>query len=134
MNNTVLDASAILAYLHNESGADLVESTLVEGTYTSAVNWAEVLSKISDIGGDSDLLTSQLLTQGILGQAIKIQPLTDEDALAIAKLRPLTKKLGLSLADRACLALALRLNLPVLTADQSWLTPKLGVTVQCIRI
>lgn len=133
MSNTVLDASAILAYLHNESGAELVESTLVEGAYISAANWAEVLSKISDIGGDPDLLTTQLIKQGILGSAIKILPLTEQDASAIGQLRPLTKKFGLSLADRACLALGLRLNLPVVTADQSWLKLKLGVTVKCFR-
>ena len=62
-----------------------------------------------------------------------LEPLTETDCLEIARLRPLTKARGLSLADRACLALARRLEIPVLTADRDWADLNLGVTVQLIR-
>lgn len=62
-----------------------------------------------------------------------LEPLTDADCIEIALLRPLTKARGLSLADRACLALARRLNVPVVTADREWADLNLGVIVQLIR-
>lgn len=60
-------------------------------------------------------------------------PFTEEDALGVARLRPLTRSLGLSLGDRACLALAQRLSLPALTADASWGALSLGVAVEVVR-
>ena len=62
-----------------------------------------------------------------------LEPLTETDCIEIALLRPLTKASGLSLADRACLALAKRLDIPVLTADRSWADLNLGVAAQLIR-
>jgi ribonuclease VapC len=62
-----------------------------------------------------------------------LEPLTDADCVEIARLRPLTKAHGLSLADRACLALARRLEIPVVTADRDWADLNLGTTIQLIR-
>jgi PIN domain nuclease of toxin-antitoxin system len=104
MSQYVLDASALLAYLHDEEGAAEVET----------------LSKFTERGAKADRLAADLEEQGLLHGLLEVAPLTADDALAIAELRPLTKGLGLSLGDRACLALGLRLGLPVLTADRDW--------------
>ncbi|HEY9873531.1 MAG TPA: type II toxin-antitoxin system VapC family toxin [Candidatus Obscuribacterales bacterium] len=133
MSSFILDASALLAYLNDETGAIFVENALIEGTYISIVNWAEVLSKVADIGEDPEALALQLENEGLLGNNLQILPLTEEDALVIAQFRPLTKTVGLSFGDRACLALGKGLGLPVLTADRSWASLTLGVQVNLIR-
>lgn len=133
MSSFILDASALLAYLNDEVGAIVVENALIEGTYISIVNWAEVLSKVADIGEDPEALALQLENEGLLGNNLQILPLTEEDALVIAQFRPLTKTVGLSFGDRACLALGKRLGLPVLTADRDWDSLTLGVQVNLIR-
>ncbi len=119
-NNPVLDASALLAYLNDESGAENVEKTMAVGAVMSAVNWAEVLSKVAEAGVAPERLAFELEKQGILGNTLELLPLTVEDSLEIARLRVSTKPLGLSLGDRACLALAKRLTVPVVTADRVW--------------
>jgi ribonuclease VapC len=98
----------------------------------SAVNWAEVLSKVAEVDQPQTLVEA-MRDQGILGQQLQIYGFSAEDALAIAVLRPLTKSVGLSLADRACLALAKRLGVDALTADRVWADVETGVTVQLIR-
>jgi PIN domain nuclease of toxin-antitoxin system len=122
-----------LAYLRDEPGALVVENALTQGAYISIVNWTEVLSKVADFGEDPEALSQRLENEGILRNSLEILPLTEEDALLIAQLRPLTKSAGLSLGDRSCLALGKRLGLPVLTADRSWTTFDLGVEVRPIR-
>lgn len=116
----VLDASALIAYLHGEEGADLVANAVAETAVTSAANWAETLAKLAELGHSPSEIANGLRQQGLLGGLLEIVALTDEDALLIGELRPPTRELGLSLGDRACIALALRLALPVLTADGSW--------------
>jgi ribonuclease VapC len=133
VSEVVLDASALLAYLNEESGAEAVEQALPNGAYISAVNWAEVLSKVAESGGEPEVLISDLEVCGLLGQTLKVLPLLPEDGPAIACLRPLTKALGLSLGDRACLALGLRLGLPVLTTDREWQKLTLSVEVRVVR-
>ena len=103
-----------------------------QGVYISAVNWAEVLSKVAEVG-DPNILVQDLRKQGWLNDKTQIEPPGTEDALAIAELRPLTRSRGLSLGDRACLALAQRLGLPVLTIDRAWATVSIAVTIQVIR-
>ena len=103
MSKAVLDASALLAYLYEEPGADAVEQALGFGSSISVLNWAEVLSKTADIGSAPERLASELRHRGILDNALKIFPLIAEDSLEMARLRPLTQSLGLSLGDRACL-------------------------------
>ena len=133
MSSSVLDASAFLAYLRDEPGASVVENALTQRACISIVNWAEVLSMVADVGEDPEALALHLENEGLLGNNLEIIPLTEEDALLLAQLRPLTKTSGLSLGDRACLALGMRLKLPVFTADRTWASLNLAVQVQLIR-
>lgn len=130
---SVLDASALLAFLGAEPGGDTVSAAILLDTAMSAVNWAEALSTLVDRGQDPQDVADSLEALGILGPKLTVIPLIEEDAIRIAQLRPLTKPLGLSLGDRACLALGLRLGLPILTADSIWASLDLGVRVQAIR-
>lgn len=133
MNKSVLDASAFLAYLRDEPGAEIVENALINGCYISIINWVEVLSKIVDLGESPDEIIKRLRNEGLLENSLEIMACNDEDAINIAKFRALTKSAGLSLGDRACLALGKRLNLPVLTADKVWTSLSLGITINLIR-
>ncbi|MBO1056987.1 MAG: type II toxin-antitoxin system VapC family toxin [Dolichospermum sp. JUN01] len=133
MNKSVLDASAFLAYLRDEPGAEIVENALIDGCYISIINWVEVLSKIVDLGESPDEIIKRLRDEGLLENSLEIIACNEEDAIIIAKFRPLTKSAGLSLGDRACLALGKRLNLPVLTADKVWTSLSLGITITLIR-
>lgn len=114
MSKFVLDASAILAVLNSERGSEKVESIL-EGSWTSAVNVAEVLSKLSERGTPVDSALYQLLELGITFVDFDL-----EMSATCAQLRPMTRHLGLSLGDRACLALAIREKATALTADKAW--------------
>ena len=115
MTGTVLDASALLAYLHDEPGADAVDAVLAE-SLMSTVNWSEVVQKSLERGVDT-----QGLREDVEALGLRIEAFTGEDAECAARLWPATRKLGLSLGDRACLALGRRLRVPVLTADRAWL-------------
>jgi len=130
---SVLDASALLAYLNDEEGADLVEDALIRGSAISSVNLAEVLSKLSELGKEPDEVTKELQRRGFLGRILAIHPLTTEDAVVIANLYKRTKLQSLSLGDRACLALAIRLRVPALTTDRAWSRLKIAVKVELIR-
>jgi PIN domain nuclease of toxin-antitoxin system len=96
----------------------------------SVVNWAETLSKVASDGDDPQQVADSFQASD---SPLLLEPLPDADCIEIARLRPLTKAHGLSLADRACLALAKRLKIPVLTADRDWADLELGITVQLIR-
>jgi ribonuclease VapC len=134
LSEIVLDASALLAFLREEPGAAIVSEVLENTVYMSAVNWAEVLSKISDLEIDYNETVKTLREQGILGEALVIVPLKEEDAPKLAKLRQLTKRRGLSLGDRACLALAETMKAKVLTTDRNWQEVKLpNLKIQVIR-
>lgn len=128
----MLDASALLAFLHGERGAEQVAEALEEGAWMSLVNFAEVLSKLAEEGLDPKEARARMEEVGLLA-ALGLLPFTEEDALEAARLRPLTRSLGLALGDRACLALGLRLGLPVLTADRAWARLALGVRVVLLR-
>ncbi len=99
----------------------------------SAVNMAEVLSKLTEIGEDPDDVTKELERRGLLGGKLAVFPLTAADAVVIANLHRKTKAHGLSLGDRACLGLALRLRVPAVTADRAWLRLRVAVKVEAIR-
>ena len=129
----VIDASALLAYLSDEAGAQVVEDALVRGSAISAVNLAEVLGKLAEVGEDPDKVTESLQRRGLLGGRLAVFPLTAEDAVIVATFHRMTKVQGLSLADRACLALAIRLRVPAVTADRAWSRLKVGVKVEAIR-
>jgi PIN domain nuclease of toxin-antitoxin system len=110
---TVLDASALLVYVQDESGAATVESALNVGATCSAANWSEVAQKVLAAGGNWDLVSALLRSFGLA-----VEPVTVEDAERAA--RRWRRGEGLSLADRLCLALAERLDDDVLTADRAW--------------
>jgi ribonuclease VapC len=127
----VLDASAVLAFVLDEPGSDVVASR-VEGAVLSVVNLCEVVTKTIDRGRSADPLLSSLP-----GLGVRFEPVTVEDARLAGQLRVRERELGasgvLSLADRACLALASRLQVPALTADRAWADLDLGVDVRLIR-
>ncbi len=108
----VLDASAVLAYIQGERGADRVEEELPNGVI-GAANWSEVLQKVRVRDGDPAIVRALLLSYGM-----RIEPVTPPDAERAATLWQ--RGNGLSLGDRLCLALGRRLGAPVLTADRSW--------------
>jgi ribonuclease VapC len=129
----VLDASALLALLKGEPGAERVAEALERGAYLSAVNLAEVLSKLADWGEDPAEAQARMAQVGLLGAAVEVLPFTGEDALEVARLRALTRAYGLSFGDRACLALARRLGLPALTAERAWAELDLGIPMEVLR-
>jgi PIN domain nuclease of toxin-antitoxin system len=99
----------------------------------STVNWAEVLSKLAEAGKESEVAAEELANSGVLGGGLSLHSLDEMQAVEIARLRPATRSAGLSLADRACLALASSLELPTLTADRAWRDLELGIRVELIR-
>ena len=129
----VLDSSALLAYLQYEPGREVVSERLFEGAFMSVVNYAEVLSRLADAGDAPAASQQRLIDAGLVGGLIELVPFTQDDAIAAAELRPPTRPQGLSLGDRSCLATALRLRRPVLTADRSWAAVQAGITVSLIR-
>ena len=123
----VLDASSLLAFLHDEPGADKVWSTL-SGALVGAVNWSEVVQKSLQRQADITGMRQEFVEAGVL-----FVPFTAEQAEIAAQLWEKTRALGLSLADRACLALAIERKVPVLTADRAWSALSLDLDIQFIR-
>lgn len=109
----VLDASALLAFLKGEPGADIVEARLVEGATCSAANWSEVAQKIRGANRDWDLARALLKSYGI-----EIEAVIEADAEWAAA--SWQRGEGLSLADRLCLALGHRSGHEIWTADTAW--------------
>ena len=127
MAKVVLDASAVLALIRREKGADKVAPVMNDGLLSS-INAAEVYSKLDEwrvTQLEHDVYHNLIVNQ--------IVPFGPDLALATGRLRHITKPLGLSLGDRACLALALREGLPVMTADRHWTKLAIGVTIECVR-
>jgi ribonuclease VapC len=124
----LLDASALLAYLQKEPGFEAVREALREGAGIGAVNLAEVVGKLKTKGKDPDRILRRLLAMGL-----EVPPFTLEEALEAGALDPLTRPLGLSLGDRACLAAGKARRLPVLTTDRGWLGVVPGVEVRMVR-
>lgn len=124
----ILDASSVLAYLHNEPGRERVRHELRVGAVMSAANLAEVTSRVAERGISGELIAQRLMTVGL-----QIVPFTDVDVRIVGSLRPRTRRLGLSLGDRACLSLAIRLESPVLTADRAWASVREQINVELLR-
>ena len=123
----VLDASALLALLNSEPGGEIV-ADLLASAVISSVNWSEVVQKSLDRQADVDGLRQDLEALGL-----EIRSFTAEDAERTAHLRAITERLGLSLGDRACLALAASLGLPAVTADRIWTDLEIGIAVRIAR-
>jgi PIN domain nuclease of toxin-antitoxin system len=125
----VLDSSAVLAVLLEEAGSDAVESALATATISS-VNAAEVYAKAHLLGIAPDAARALFGERGIA-----VMPLSHDQAMEAGRLAPLTRRAGLSLGDRSCLALALEHRAEILTADRTWLqfAEPFGLTIRLIR-
>lgn len=122
-----LDASALLAFLFGEAGHEKV-AEIIEDSGISSSNLAEVISRFARDGHNADQVHQQ-----IAGSGIEIVPFRGEDAALVAAFAPSTRELGLSLGDRACLALALRRGVPAITGDQVWARLDLPLDILVIR-
>ncbi|HYO46857.1 MAG TPA: type II toxin-antitoxin system VapC family toxin [Gemmatimonadota bacterium] len=122
-----LDASALLAFLFSEGGHEQVTEHLTDSCM-SAVNLAEVLGRFARDGIDPLGVLRRLEAT-----PIELVPFDSEDAARVAALFPLTRHLGLSLGDRACLALAISRDIPALTTDRTWERLDIGVDIQVVR-
>jgi ribonuclease VapC len=108
----VIDASALLAFVQDEDGGDVVEAALVKSC-VGAANWSEVAQKVLAAGRDWELVRALLVSYDL-----RIENVTGADAEWAA--HRWTQGEGLSLADRLCLALGERLEATVITADTGW--------------
>lgn len=127
MNDYVLDASAMLALLNGETGSELVLEMLPHAII-STVNLAEVCARLAGVGMAGREIRE---TMSLLG--LVIAPFDEECAFISADLRPITQSVGLSLGDRACLALAKQTGRVAVTSDRAWQTVETGVDVRLIR-
>lgn len=123
----VLDSSAVLAVILNEPGRDVVDDA-TGGFAISAVNLAEVVTKLVEFG----------FSDQRVGAAVEIfrlwcQPLTESQAIQAGFWRKESRRFGLSLGDRCCLALAKELGATVYTTDRVWADLDLGVTIRVVR-
>ena len=125
--SAVLDASALLAYLQQEPGAEIVESTLGDAVMSTA-NWAEVVQKVSPSEGETVRLRHNLMALGL-----RFLPLSIGQAEIAGRLRERTAHLGLSLGDRACLAVGMERSDAVYTADRAWLQLASELEILAIR-
>jgi len=127
MSKYVLDASAVLALLNEETGQDKVEAVIADSVM-SAVNYCEVMGKLIDAG-----VTEEDARESIDLLNVEIISFDTEQAGKAAALRPTTKKLGLSLGDRSCLALGLARRHTVVTAEREWTKLRVGIKIEMIR-
>lgn len=123
----VLDASAVLAFLQDEPGSDTVETEIAH-SFISSVNWSEVVQKSINCGVE---ITGMREDMQVLG--LTVVPFSAQDAELAAHLWQHTRHRGLSLADRACLGVAQRLELPVFTTDRMWAELGLPLDIRIVR-
>jgi PIN domain nuclease of toxin-antitoxin system len=127
MSKGVLDASAILAMLFQEPGADRLTDEILDGAVVGAVNLAEVQTKLVMMGHDEADAWNDALS------VAPVEQFTSAQARITGSLVRTTKSFGLSLGDRSCLALAISLDAEVYTTEQSWRNLKVGVPIHVIR-
>ncbi|WP_342453155.1 type II toxin-antitoxin system VapC family toxin [Jiella mangrovi] len=123
----MLDSSAVLAYLWNEPGSETLRPHMRDGRISS-VNVVEVVSKLIDHG-----LTGDAAKLMLAGLDLATVPFDRSQAQLAGTLRSQTRRLGLSLGDRACLALALLEKARIITADRAWSKVSLGLEIEVIR-
>jgi len=128
VSRIVLDSSAVLAILNREAGAEKLTPKLLGAATISTVNLAEVQSKLVSRG-----LAPKDAWDAATGPVSESEPFTVEQDRITGDLVAQTRPLGLSLGDRACLALGIALGAPVYTADQSWKGLRLGIRIHHIR-
>ncbi len=127
MSKVVLDASALLALVNQEPGQAVV-AELLPRSLVSVVNASELVAKLTDQGMPENEIQDVLVALNLT-----VVPFDEGQGLISGYLRPVTKHLGLSLGDRACLALGLQTQCPVVTADKAWAKLEVGVGIQVIR-
>ena len=127
MSSAVLDASAVLALLLGEPGGEAVRHHMTDGRI-SAVNYSEVLARAAALCGSPDEARRQ-----VNRHHLTVVPFDTAQAAVVASLLPATRTFGLSLADRACLALGISLGVVVVTADRAWAALDVGVRIVCVR-
>jgi PIN domain nuclease of toxin-antitoxin system len=123
----ILDASALLVFLHNEPGAERVRIAL-DSARVSTVNWAEVLQKSLRRQVDINSMQEEFTEIGVT-----FEPFTPNQAELVAHLWEKTRQFRLSLADLSCLALAMEQEAAVMTADRAWANLDLGIEIQLVR-
>lgn len=128
MNRVVLDASALLALLNQEPGAEKLTPELLSDASCSTVNLAEVQAKLVSRGLEAEEAWEAATTP--IRDAVAF---TSDQARTAGTLVTQTSVLGLSLGDRACLALGISLHCPIYTADKSWKHIKIGVPIHVFR-
>lgn len=128
MSEVVLDASAVLALLRDEPGADVVAGHIGRAAF-SAVNLQEVVKEMLREGA------TPKGARAVLDElALALHPHDEEAAYAAAALYPETRRHGRGLGDRSCMALGLILGLPVLTADREWKNIMVeGLAIEMVR-
>ena len=127
MSEHVLDASALLAVMLGEPGAEPILEIL-PGAVIGAVNLAEVVAKLQERG-----VPDAEIDRNIAELDLPVIPFDAGQAMSAGKLRTRTRGLGLSLGDRACLALAMARELPAVTTDRGWMALDIGVSVIVAR-
>jgi len=127
MSDHVLDASALLAAMLDEAGAERVRGVLPTARI-GAVNLSEVVAKLQERGIPDDEID-----QSLVDLDLDVVPFDRALAVAAGKLRVATRSAGLSLGDRACLALARASDAVALTTDRAWAKLKVGVTIEVAR-
>jgi PIN domain nuclease of toxin-antitoxin system len=123
----VLDASALLAAMQGETGAARVESRFGDACI-SAVNLSEAVAKLTERN-----VPAQSVIESLSDLDLDVRPFDRSQAMQAGLLRPATRAFGLSLGDRACLALASALGRPALTTDKAWASLDIGVAIEVIR-
>jgi ribonuclease VapC len=127
MSEAVFDASAILALIFDEPGAEVLTDEVLDRAVASTVNLAEVQGKLIKKGFTPDEAWEDSLA------LVKPELFTSEQARAAGTMIAKTSQLGLSLGDRSCLALAIALNAEVYTTEKLWKNLKLGIPIHVIR-
>ena len=128
MPRAVLDASALLALLYQEPGSVVVERYFAQAV-VSSVNFSEVAAKLSDRGIDN-----QEVFEILSGLSLEVREFDTELALMAGALREVTRPLGLSLGDRACLALGIAEGAPILTTDRAWAGAPIETTAKVVIV
>lgn len=128
MSRIVLDASAILAVINGEAGYEKLTPELLATAVASTVNLAEVQGKLVSRGW-----SSEEAWQDATSPTQEVLPFDEHHALVAGDLIAHTRTLGLSLGDRACLALGMSLRVPVYTAERTWKKLKVGIPIHVIR-
>jgi ribonuclease VapC len=123
----VLDASVVIAAVLDEPGLKDAKVWFTDAC-VSSVNLTEIISKLIDFGH-----TPEAAATGLLKFGLEVHPFTHSQAITAGTLRSATRQRGLSLGDRACLALAAELGRPAVTADRAWAELDLGIPIEVIR-